>query len=168
MRQICSTVISEGGYNPITTVQYVGNDTTPYKVPTGNVKFNLASIRLGNTYPDAAVVASQIDILLVDVRYGQFELVLNASNAVSNTSWANVSGSVVQTNQARFQIGDGTVVYSGLSSSRDEVDIAEEVRRRLQLGRDVDGVSDTLTLCVSYTQNNGDVLYKFGWEEVSN
>ena len=167
MRQICSTVISEGGYNPITTVQYVGNDTTPYKVPTGNVKFNLASIRLGNTYPDAAVVASQIDILLVDVRYGQFELVLNASNAVSNTSWANVSGSVVQTNQARFQIGDGTVVYSGLSSSRDEVDIAEEVRRRLQLGRDVDGVSDTLTLCVSYTQNNGDVLYKFGWEEVS-
>lgn len=168
MRQICSTVISEGGYNPITTIQYVSNGTTPYKVPTGNVKFNLASVRLGNAYPDAAVIAAQIDLLLVDVRYGQFQLVLNASNAVANTNWANVTNSVVQTNQDRFQIGDGTVVYAGLSSSRDEVEISEDVRRRLQLGRDVDGVSDTLTLCASYTQNNGDVLYKFGWEEVSN
>ena len=168
MRQICSTVISEGGYNPITTVQYVSNGTTPYKVPTGNVKFNLASIRLGNSYPDAAVIASQIDILTIDVRYGQYQLVLNASNAVANTQWANVTNSVVQSNEARFQVGDGTVVFAGLSSSRDEVEISEEVRRRLQLGRDVDGVSDTLTLCVSYTQNNGDLLYKFGWEEVSN
>ena len=168
MRQICSTVISEGGYNPIATVNYVSNGTSAYKVPTGNVKFNLASIRLGNAYPDAAVVASQIDILTIDVRYGQYQLVLNASNAVSNTNWANVTNSVVQSNEARFQVGDGTVVFAGLSSSRDEVEISEEVRRRLQLGRNVDGVSDTLTLCVSYTQNNGDLLYKFGWEEVSN
>lgn len=167
MRQICSTVISEGGYNPVTTVNYVSN-ALPYKVPTGNVKFNLASIRLGNAYPDAAVVASQVGVLLIDVRYGQFQLVLNASNAVANTSWANVTNSVVQSNEDRFQVGDGTVVYAGLSSSRDEVEISEEVRRRLQLGRDVDGVSDTLTLCAVYTQNNGDVLYQLGWEEVSN
>ena len=85
------------------------------------------------------------------------------------SSWqSRLTNSVVQTNQDRFQIGDGTVVYAGLSSSRDEVEILEDIRRRLQLGRDVDGVSDTLTLCASYTQNNGDVLYKFGWEEVSN
>jgi len=168
MQQICSTVISEGGYNPITTIQYVSNGTNPYRVATGNVKFNLASIRLGNAYPDAAVVASQIDLLLVDVRYGQFQLVLNASNAIANTQWANVTNSVVQSNEARFEISDGTVVYAGLSSSRDEVEISEDIRRRLQLGRDVDGVSDTLTLCVSYTQNNGDILYKFGWEEISN
>ncbi len=168
MRQICSTVVSEGGYNPITTVQYVSNGTNTYRVAVANTKINLASIRLGNAYPDAAVVASQIDLLLIDVRYGQFQLVLNASNAVANTSWANVSGSVVQTNEARFQVGDGTVVYAGLSSSRDEVEISEDIRRRLQLGRDVDGVSDTLTLCASYTQNNGDLLYKLGWEEISN
>jgi hypothetical protein len=168
MRQICSTVISEGGYNPITTIQYVSNGTNAYKVPTGNVRINLASIRLGNSYPDAAVIPSQIDLLTIDVRYGQYQLVLNASNAVSNTSWSNVTNSVVQTNEARFQINDGTVIFAGLSSSRDEVEISEDIRRRLQLGRDVDGVSDTITLCVSYSQNNGDLLYKFGWEEVTN
>lgn len=167
MRQICSTVISEGGYNPITTVQYVSNSTA-YKVATANVRVNLASIRLNSAYPDAAVIASQIGILLIDVRYGQYQLVLNASNAVANTSWANVTNSVVQTNQDRFQIGDGTIVYAGLSSSRDEVEISEEIRRRLQLGRNVDGVSDVITLCAFYTQNNGDVLYQLGWEEVSN
>lgn len=168
MRQICSTVISEGGYNPITTIQYVSNGTNTYRVAAANTKINIASIRLGNAYPDAAVVASQIDLLLLDVRYGQFQLVLNASNAVANTQWANVTNSVVQSNEARFEISDGTVVYAGLTSSRDEVEISEDIRRRLQLGRDVDGVSDTLTLCVSYTQTNADILYKFGWEEISN
>ena len=168
MRQICSTVVSEGGYNPITTINYVSNGTDTYRVAVANTRVNLASIRLGNAYPDAAVVASQIDLLLIDVRYGQFQLVLNASNAIANTQWANVTNSVVQSNEARFTIGDGTVVYAGLSSSRDEVEISEDIRRRLQLGRDVDGVSDTLTLCASYTQNNGDILYKLGWEEVSN
>lgn len=168
MQQICSTVISEGGYNPITTIQYVSNGTNVYRIPVANTKINIASIRLGNAYPDAAVVASQIDLLLVDVRYGQFQLVLNASNTVANTQWANVTNSVVQSNEARFEISDGTVVYAGLTSSRDEVEISEDIRRRLQLGRDVDGVSDTLTLCVSYTQTNADILYKFGWEEISN
>lgn len=168
MQQICSTVISEGGYNPITTIQYVSNGTNVYRIPSANTKINLASIRLGNAYPDAAVIASQIDLLLIDVRYGQFQLVLNAANAIANTQWANVTNSVVQSNEARFEIGDGTVVYAGLTSSRDEVEISEDIRRRLQLGRDVDGVSDTLTLCVSYTQTNADILYKFGWEEISN
>ncbi len=168
MRQICSTVISEGGYNPITTVQYVSNGTTATRIGSANTLINLASIRLGNAYPDAAVIASQIDILSLDVRYGQYQLVLNAANAIANTSWSNVTNSVVQTNQAAFQVTGGTVVYAGLSSSRDEVEISEDVRRRLQLGRDVDGVSDTLTLCVAYTSTNADLLYKLGWEEISN
>lgn len=168
MRQICSTVISEGGYNPITTVQYVSNGTAATRIGAANTLINLASIRLGNAYPDAAVIASQIDILSLDVRYGQYQLVLNAANAIANTSWSNVTNSVVQTNQAAFQVTGGTVVYAGLSSSRDEVEISEDVRRRLQLGRDVDGVSDTLTLCVAYTSTNADLLYKFGWEEISN
>jgi hypothetical protein len=65
-------------------------------------------------------------------------------------------------------ITDGTVVYQGLSSSRDEAVISEDVAKRLQLARHANGTPETLTLCVAYTQTNGDLLYKFGWQELTN
>ena len=168
MKQICSTVISEGGYNPITKVNYVPTAVSPTRISTGNVFTSLASIRLNPAYPDAVVTPSQIDLLLVDVQYGTFQFVLNASNVVANTSWANATGSVVQYNSSALQIGDGTVIYSGLTSSRDTVAISEDLKRRLQLSRTANGTPDILTLCVAYQNNNADLLWKFGWEEVTN
>ena len=165
MKQICSTVISEGGYNPITTVNYVTNVTTPTRISTGNTVTALASIRLNPAYPDAVVLPAQIDLLLIDVRYGQFQLI---EGATFTTSWSNVTNSVVQTAIHSNTITDGTVVYSGLTSSRDEVEIGESIKQRLQLKRDVAGTPITLTLAVSYTANNSDLLYKLGWEEITN
>ena len=169
MKQICSTVISEGGYNPQTKINYVPTAIAPTRITTGNVFTSLASIRLNPAYPDAVVVPSQIDLLLVDVQYGTFQLVLNASNVVANTgSWSNAVSSVVQYNSSALRIGDGTVVYSGLTSSRDTLAISEDLKRRLQLSRTANGTPDILTLCVAYQSNNADLLWKFGWEELTN
>lgn len=169
MKQICSTVISEGGYNPVTKINYVPTSVAPTRINTGNVFTSLASIRLNPAYPDAVVLPAQIDLLLVDVQYGTFQLVLNASNVVANTgSWSNVTNSVVQYNPSALRIGDGTVVYSGLTSSRDTLAISEDLKRRLQLSRTANGTPDILTLCVAYQNNNADLLWKFGWEELTN
>jgi len=65
-------------------------------------------------------------------------------------------------------ITDGTVVYAGLSSSRDEVEISEDIKRRLQLWRTAAGNTSTLTLAVAYTSANADLLWKLGWEELTN
>ena len=166
MKQICSTVISEGGFSPSTRVQYVTNNTSPSRIGAANTLTALASIRLNPAYPDAVVLPSQIGILLLDVRYGEFQLVQGAN--IGNVTWSNVPNSVVQTVKTSNVITDGTVVYQGLSSSRDEVSIGEDVAKRLQLARDVNGNPESLTLCVAYTQTNGDVLYKFGWQELTN
>ena len=166
MKQICSTVISEGGFSPSTKVQYVTNNTSITRISSANTLTALASIRLNPAYPDAVVLPSQIGILLLDVRYGEFQLVQGAN--IGNVTWTNVANSVVQTVKTSNVITDGTVVYQGLSSSRDEVSISEDVAKRLQLARDVNGTPETLTLCVAYTQTNGDVLYKFGWQELTN
>ena len=109
MKQICSTVISEGGYTPSPSIEYVGSGITPTRLVTGNVYTNLASIKLNTTTPDAVVIPQQIDLLLTDVQYGAFQLVLNASNAAGLT-YANVGTGIVQANTSAVQIGDGTVV----------------------------------------------------------
>jgi hypothetical protein len=165
MKQICSTVISEGGYNPATTINYISNGAVATRIATGNTLTALASIRLNPAYPDAVVLPAQVDLLLLDVRYGQFQLI---EGATFTTSFSNVTNSVVQTAVHSNTITDGTVVYAGLTSSRDTVAIGEDLKRRLQLKRDVAGTPITLTLAVSYTANNADLLYKLGWEELTN
>lgn len=165
MKQICSTVISEGGFSPSTKIGYVTNNTVPTRVSSANTVTALCSIRLNPAYPDAVIVPAQLDLLLIDVRYGQFQLI---ENATFTTSWSNVAGSVVQTAIHSNVITDGTVVYSGLTSSRDEVEIGEDIKRRLQLWRTAAGNTSTLTLAVAYTSANADLLWKFGWEELTN
>lgn len=166
MKQICSTVISEGGYSPSTSVGYVTNGTSVTRVAAANTVTSLCSIRLNPAYPDAVVIPAQIDLLLLDVRYGQFQLIENAT--IANATFANVSGSVVQSAIHTDTITDGTVVYAGLNSSRDEVEIGDDIKKRLQLWRYANGTPSTLTLAVSYTQTNADLLYKLGWEELTN
>ena len=165
MKQICSTVISEGGYNPATKLGYVTNNTTATRISSANTVTALCSIRLNPAYPDAVVVPAQLDILSLDVRYGQFQLI---ENATFTASFSNVAGSVVQTAIHSNVITDGTVVYAGLSSSRDEVEISEDIKRRLQLWRTAAGTPSTLTLAVAYTSANADLLWKLGWEELTN
>lgn len=165
MKQICSTVISEGGFSPSTKLGYVTNNTTPTRISLANTVTALCSIRLNPAYPDAVVVPAQLDILSLDVRYGQFQLI---ENATFTASFGNVAGSVVQTAIHSNVITDGTVIYAGLSSSRDEVEISEDIKRRLQLWRTAAGTPSTLTLAVAYTSANADLLWKLGWEELTN
>ena len=167
MKQICSTVISEGGYNPLTSINYVSSGIQPTRLSTGNVYTNLASIRLNPATIDAVVAPSQIDLLLKDVQYGSFQLVLNASNATGLT-FANVGTSIVQANTSAVQISDGTVLYAGLTSSRDTFAVSEDVSRRLQLSRSANGTPDVITLCAGYGSNNADLIWKFGWSELTN
>ena len=167
MKQICSTVISEGGYNPTPAINYVGSGIQPTRLATGNVYTNLATIRLNPSTPDAVVLPSQIDLLLTDVQYGAWQIVLNASN-VSGLTYANVGSGIVQANTSAVQIGDGTVLYSGVTSSRDTFTVGEDVSRRLQLSRSANGTPDTLTLCAGYGSNNADLIWRFGWSEVTN
>lgn len=166
MKQICSTVISEGGYTPAPTIGYVSSGIQPTRLSTGNVYTNLATIRLNPAYIDAVVLPGQIDLLLTDVQYGSWQLVLGASN-VAGLTYANVNGGVVQANTSAVQIGDGTVVYAGVTSSRDTFTVGDDVAKRLQLQRYANGTPITLTLCAGYGQNNADLIWKFGWEEVT-
>jgi hypothetical protein len=166
MKQICSTVISEGGFTPSTKIGYVTNNTSPTRVSSSNTVTSLCSIRLNPAYPDAVVIPAQIDLLLLDVRYGQFQLIENAT--IANASFSNIAGSVVQSAIHTDTITNGTVVYAGLTSSRDEVEISEDIKKRLQLWRYANGTPSTLTLAVAYTSTNADLLWKMGWEELTN
>jgi len=167
MKQICSTVISEGGYSPSPSISYVSSGIRPTRISSANVYVSLATIRLNPDCIDAVIIPAQIDLLLTDVQYGAWQLVRGASNVAALT-YANVNGGVVQANLSAVEIGDGEVVYAGVSSSRDTFEAGEDLQKRLQLQRYANGTPITLTLCAGYGQANADLIWKFGWQEITN
>lgn len=166
MKQICSTVLSEGGYQPTPVFHYVSNNTNVTRISAANTVTALCAIRVNPDYPDAVVKPAQIDFLITDVRYGQLQLVVNPT--LSGISWSNVTNSVMQTAIISNVISDGSVVYACTASSKSDISVGDGALEGLQLGRDVNGNTDVLVLAAGFTQTNTDVLYKLAWNEYTN
>lgn len=165
MKQICSTVISEGGYTPMPTVQYVRSSLPAQTLGPDDTIEPLASIKLNPAYPDAVVLPAAVDFLTTSVVYG--EILLIQGGTLTNASFANVANSVVQTDVSANAISGGTIVYSKLFASREAINLDPDVQRRLQLQRDLDGTPTILTLCVQTTSNNPGAIWNLGWAELS-
>jgi hypothetical protein len=77
MTQICSTVISEGGYNSFGTTESYGTGTTQKRLSNSGTYYPVVSIRLNAARLDAIVVPRQIDVLSPSVNYYRWSLRLN-------------------------------------------------------------------------------------------
>jgi hypothetical protein len=166
MRQICSTVISEGGYSPTPPIRSVSNGTVEKRLSLADTLYPLATIRLDPNTPDCVVMPAQIDFLSIDVRYGEIQLVEGAT--LTGASFNNNESTTVETDTSATAMSGGTKVYSALWASRVALNLEETVKKRLQLAREADGTPITLTFAAASNSTNTDILYKFGWEELSN
>ena len=166
MRQICSTVISEGGYKPAVAIRSVSNGTVEKRLSSADTLYPLATIRLDPNTPDSVVLPAQIDFLSTDVRYGEIQLVEGAT--LTGASFNNNESTTVETDTSAWTMIGGTRVYSALWASRVALNLEDTVKKRLQLAREADGTPITLTFAAAANGTNTDILYKFGWEELSN
>ena len=166
MRQICSTVISEGGYAPTPPMNNIGNGTQEKRLSSADNLYPLATIRLDPNYPDAVVVPSQIDFISTDVRYGEVRLVEGAT--LTGASFNNSISPIVETDTSATAMSGGYSVFEAIWASRSEIKFTEAIKKRLQLAREADGTPITLTFAAASNSGNTDILYKVGWEELSN
>ena len=165
MRQICSTVISEGGYNAFTYSETAGRGTSVLRLTTAGTYYPVVSIRLDSTRLDAIVLPRQVDVLSPTVNYYRWKLVLNPT--LTNADWAGISTSgTVEYDIAATAITGGTELQSGYVSSR-ELSVLGGDEFAFQLGRTLAGVSDIVTLAMAATSNNADVLAQIGWQEIT-
>jgi hypothetical protein len=165
MRQICSTVISEGGYNAFTYSETAGRGTSVLRLTTAGTYYPVVSIRLDSTRLDAIVLPRQVDVLSPTVNYYRWKLVLNPT--LTNADWAGHSSSgTVEYDIAATAISGGTELQAGYVSSRELSELGADAFA-FQLGRTLAGVSDIITLAMAATSNNADVLAQIGWQEIT-
>jgi hypothetical protein len=166
MTQICSTVISEGGYNSFGTTQSAGTGTTPKRLTTGGTYYPVVSIRLAPGRLDSIVLPRQIDVLSPSVNYYRWVLLQNPTLTGATFAGTSPTGTV-QYDLAATALSGGIEVQSGYASARELSILSSVDYFQFQLGRTLAGVSDIATLAIAATDNNADVLAELGWQELT-
>jgi len=167
LKQICSSVISEGGYNAFSTTETAGTGINVFRLVTAGTYYPVVSIRLASSRLDSIILPRQVDILSPTVNYYRWVLLQNPT--LTGATWTGLSatGSVEYDTGARINaVSGGTELASGYISSR-ELSVLGADFFSFQLGRSLAGVSDVITLALAATSNNADVLAQIGWQEVT-
>jgi hypothetical protein len=166
LTQICSTVISEGGYNSFGTTQTAGTGTTTVRLSNSGTYYPIVSIRLAPTRLDSIVLPRQIDVLSPTVNYYRWVLLQNPT--LTGATWAGTSPTgTVQYDLAATALSGGIEIQSGYASARELSILSSVDFFQFQLGRTLAGVSDVVTLAIAATANNADVLAELGWQELT-
>jgi hypothetical protein len=87
---------------------------------------------------------------------------------LTGASFNNNESTTVETDTSATAMSGGNKVYSALWASRIALNLDGKIKQRLQLAREADGTPITLTFAAASNGTNTDILYKFGWEELSN
>jgi hypothetical protein len=173
LKQICSTVISEGGYEMRGTQQAIGTViTAPYTLTTAGTYYPVVSIRLRSTALDAIAILTAASILGKGNNY-DFNWQVRQNAAVTTTSWTEAgTNSSVEYSLIGTAVSGGRILASGFINSANQgspvVNLLKEALFRFQLERN--GLTSTpyaLTLAVSCRTNTAEVFGAFDWEEVS-
>ena len=174
MKHICSTVISEGGYELRGLQQAIGTPVAAPKALTlASTFYPVATIRLKATRLDAIVILTAISLL--PVTNGAFyEWRVIASGTTSGgAGWVDAGAdSAVEYRLDATSVSGGRILASGFMQGSNQgspsVDILKEALFKFQLERD--GLAATpyeLTLAVA-TNNAGSPAYgSMDWEEIS-
>lgn len=150
LKQICSTVISEGGYEQ-TSIDHVARRTTALAT-IGTTFLPLVSIRLASTALGAVVLPNRVQVLPTTSQ--NYEVALIKNPTLTGASWSAVSTNAnVEFDVSATATTGGSIVqtdYTTASGSGGAQSLvaATGYNWDMQLGASLAGVSDIYTVAI--------------------
>ena len=175
LKQICSTAISEGGYELGGLQQAIGTViTSPYVLTTAGTYYPLVSIRLKSARLDAIAILTALSILGTGngIIYN-WRVV--AGGSITGGSWVSAgTNSSVEYNitGTAHTVGTGRILASGFFSSNNQsspsINILKEALFKFQLERDsFTSTPEILTITLSADTATQNAYATMDWEEVT-
>jgi hypothetical protein len=174
LSQICSTVISEGGYELYGSQQGIQTlITSPVDLPTAGTYYPVISLRLKTTPNrlDAIVILTALSILGISNAYYNWQVRTNGST--SGGTWVSAGdNSSVEYKIGGTSITGGRILASGFSGATNQasspIDILKEALFKFQLERNsLTNTPYELTLVAAASSNGADIYASMDWEEVT-
>jgi len=171
MKQICSTVISEGGYDQIT--KHWAATRTAAIACTTLTWVPVASIKLNSNRLDSIVIPSQVHIVGTgNNAIYEYAIVRNAD--IVGGSWDNhtASGGAVDYNvtATSMTMTNASIEESGIFASSQQSSALVNANLgyifEQQLGRTIAGASDTVTLAARALASGVNVYGTINWNAV--
>lgn len=175
LKQVCSTVISEGGYELRGAQLSAGNTiTAPATLTTAGTLYPIVSIRLKSTRLDAIAILTAISIIGI-TNNANYKWSVVASGTTTGGTWVSAgtnSGVEYNITGTAFTVGSGRILatgfFQGSNQGSTSVDILKEALFTTQLERDpFTPTAYEITLVCAAAANGNQVLGSVDWEEIS-
>ena len=175
LKQICSTVISEGGYELRGSQQAIGIPiTAPRTFAVAGTYYPIVSIRLKSTRLNAIVIATAISFLGTGNGKNYQWRVVNGAT-ITGGSWLTYGAeSSVEYNLTGSSVTGGRILASGYINSSNQgspsLDILKQALFANQLERDpftATPYSITFEVAVATTSGGESAYASIDWEEIS-
>ena len=173
LKQVCSTVLSEGGYELRGLQQAIGTAiTAPYALTVAGTYYPVISLRLKSSSLDAIVILTALSILGATAN-ANYNWRVMANTTTTGGTWTSAgSESSVEYNLTGTATTGGRILAQGYFSSTNQstasVDILKEALFKFQLERN--GLTSTpyeLSLVVTASAATSNVHASMDWEEIS-
>lgn len=168
LRQICSSVISEGGYSGRSVRHNAGVGLTAAAnmktLSSAGVYYPVLSMRLQSARLDSVVIPTQIEIIAASKGIYHYKLLLNA--ALTAPSWQVHPSGVVEFDSAASGFSGGVEIGGGMFTELGIGGLQGTDNFNYQMGRSIGGTADTITLVVASQGQQQAVAALFGWEEL--
>jgi hypothetical protein len=174
LKQVCSSIVSEGGYELRGSQQAVG---TPVEGPkdlgtTLGADIPIVSIRLKSDRLDAIVIVTALSLLCVG-NNARVKWKVIKNGTLANTTWTSASAdSSVEYDLTANTITGGTTLASGFATATTQAsistDILKEALFKFQLERNgLTGTAFPITVTMATAFASDDGLATIDWEEIS-
>lgn len=176
MKQICSSIISEGGYEGFSRRFNVSTDGVPKANISTTSLVPIVSIRVNSDRLDSVIVPSNLSALITSSnqaagsRAVEYRVLLNP--ILTGASWqTHYNGNVEYDLSASSQTG-GSDIIGGFFDSTGVLTIASINDFNFQLGRTQTsitgstGTSDILTIAMRAFQSSTDISADLSWFEI--
>jgi hypothetical protein len=145
LKQICCTVVSEGGWNPLGIVRSANSGSSEININSTDIP--VVSIRLKSANNRAIVIPTGISVGTANGRDILWKLFHGAS--LTGASWTDISSTAfTQFDNSASSLSGGEVVASGFATA-DQSLVTFDIKSSLWLNSDISGTSETLTLAVT-------------------
>jgi len=176
MKQICSTVVSEGGYTLEGKARSVSIPiTTPIDLPTAGTFTPILSIRLKDSFKDALAVLKDIEFFgATNNTSYRYKIIIGG--ALTGASWVSAAAdSPVEYDTTASAVSggrDATVGYVNVSAGAGgaAINLSREQLFAYQLERDPFAASNNgiiITLAGTGAANGNDAVGAMVWEEIT-
>jgi hypothetical protein len=173
LKQICSSVISEGGYELRGAQQAVSLPiTAPVSLTTAGTYYPLISLRLKTTTLDAVVILTALSMLAITNNANYNWQVRTAGTTTAGTWVSAGADSAVEYNISGTSFSGGRVLASGYTNGSNQgstpVDILKEAMFKFQMERN--GLTSTpqeVTLVAASGANGAQMFASIDWEEIT-